>query len=74
MVNKFTFKKNLSMIPVDTVMLQHLFQVLPTPNPVLFFVALFITFLNLAHHTYSCIGTSGKNWARKMVKTIAESI
>ena len=25
-----------------------------------FFVALFITFSNSAHHTYSCIGTSGK--------------
>ena len=27
---------------------------------IIFFVALFITFSNSAHHTYSCIGTSGK--------------
>ena len=43
-----------------------------------FFVALFITFSDLAHHTYSCIGTSGKNCQNPheevLVKTTAESI
>ena len=42
------------------------------------FVALFITFSNLAHHTYSCIGTSGKNCLNPhegaLVKTTAETI
>ena len=40
-------------------------------------MALFITFSNSAHHTYSCIGTSGKNCQNPhegvLVKTTAEN-
>ena len=48
------------------------------PSIYYYFFALFITFSNSAHHTYSCIGTSGKNCQNPhegvLVKTTAESI